>query len=80
VLVDPARPGPSHLCLGVDDIHATLAELKRRGLEITGEARQGADGNFQYWIADPDGNKIELMQLMPDSLQMKAVAALEAVS
>ena len=74
----PFRPGAPHICLEVDDMKATLAELASRGLEITGEARQGADGNYQYWIEDPDGIKIELMQLMPDSLQMKAVAALEA--
>ena len=60
------RPGAPHLCLQVDDIEKTLAELKSRGLEIAGEARQGADGN-----------KIELMQLMPNSMQVKAVAALE---
>ena len=72
------RPGPPHLCLEVDDIEQTLADLKSRGLEITGAARQGTDGNYQYWIYDPDGTKIELMQLMPGSMQLKAVEALEA--
>jgi hypothetical protein len=23
------------------------------------------------WLTDPDGNRIELMQLLPDSLQLK---------
>jgi len=32
----------------------------------------GADGNYQYWIEDPDRNRIELMQIMPGSLQDKA--------
>jgi hypothetical protein len=26
------------------------------------------------WIKDPDGNRIELMQLMPDSLQDQGIA------
>ncbi len=72
------RPGPPHLCLEVDDMRQTLADLKSRGLEIAGEAKLGGDGNYQYWIYDPDGTKIELMQMMPDSKQLKAVAALDA--
>ncbi len=74
------RPGPPHLCLDVDDIRQTLADLKSRGLAIEGEARQGLDGNYQYWVYDPDGTKIELMQLMPGCMQLKAVEALEAAA
>jgi lactoylglutathione lyase len=66
------RIGFKHLCLHVDDIFATLEELKKRGLEIKGQPMMGADGNYQYWIEDPDGNRIELMQIMPGSLQDKA--------
>lgn len=62
----------AHLCLRVDDMTATLKELESRGVEISGEARQGKDGNYQYWLTDPDGNRIELMQIMPDSLQAKS--------
>lgn len=74
----PKSIGYVHLCLAVDDLQATLRELAERGLEITGEPRQGRDGNWQYWIADPDGNRIELMQMMPDSMQAQAIAALKA--
>ncbi|NMB26073.1 MAG: VOC family protein [Firmicutes bacterium] len=63
--------GFAHLCLHVDDMPATLAELRRRGLPCPGEATMGKDGNWQYWIEDPDGNPIELMQIMGDSLQVK---------
>jgi lactoylglutathione lyase len=41
--------------------------LGERGLKIEGEPTRGLDGNFQYWIADPDGNRIELMQINPES-------------
>ena len=62
----------AHLCLRVDDMAATLKQLADQGMEITGDARQGKDGNYQYWLTDPDGNRIELMQIMPDSLQAKS--------
>jgi lactoylglutathione lyase len=68
----------SHYCLTVDDLPATLREMAARGLEITGEPTMGLDNNWQYWIADPDGNRIELMQMMPDSKQAAADADLRA--
>jgi lactoylglutathione lyase len=76
VTVTPKSIAYTHLCLTVDDLRATLKELASHGLEITGEPKQGRDGNWQYWVTDPDGNRIELMQMMPDSLQAKAIAAL----
>lgn len=66
------RVGYNHFCLLVDDMQATLRELAERGLEITGEPVQGMDHNWQYWITDPDGNAIELMQIMPASPQHAA--------
>ncbi|SFU17114.1 VOC family protein [Mesorhizobium sp. YR577] len=33
----------------------------------------GLDGNRQCWIRDPDGNRIELMQMSKDSMQYKAI-------
>ncbi|HRR91743.1 MAG TPA: VOC family protein, partial [bacterium] len=61
-----------HLCLLVDDMDKTLEGLASRGLSIQGKPTQGKDGNFQYWLTDPDGNRIELMQIMPDSLQARS--------
>jgi lactoylglutathione lyase len=74
----PTTRGYTHLCMNVDDMDRTLKELASRGLEITGEPKQGRDGNIQYWIADPDGNRIELMQMGANSLQAQAVAKLKA--
>ena len=61
--------GYNHFCLVVDDMQATLHELAERGLPITGQPLQGIDQNWQYWINDPDGNAVELMQIMPESPQ-----------
>jgi catechol 2,3-dioxygenase-like lactoylglutathione lyase family enzyme len=55
--------GYNHFCLLVDDIHATVRQLAGRGLPIEGEPTMGIDSNYQYWITDPDGNRIELMQI-----------------
>ncbi len=68
----PSQGSYVHFCLSVDDLSATLEELRIRGMDCPGEPNRGKDGNLQYWIADPEGNKVELMQIMPDSLQGKA--------
>jgi lactoylglutathione lyase len=65
--------GYVHLCLTVDEIWATVEELSTRGVVFDGEPSMGLDGNWQVWTADPDGNRIELMQIMPDSLQAGAL-------
>lgn len=63
-----------HLCLAVDDMDTTLADLRERGLPLEGEATRGKDGNVQFWLTDPDGNRIELMEIHPESLQAQALA------
>jgi catechol 2,3-dioxygenase-like lactoylglutathione lyase family enzyme len=67
-----AAAGYNHFSLRVDDIEATLRALADRGLPITDAPTMGLDGNWQYWITDPDGNRIELMQIMPNSPQAAA--------
>ncbi len=63
-----------HVSLTVDDIEATLRTWTARGVatDRIGRPSQGQDHNFQYWIADPDGNRIELMQITPESPQAAA--------
>jgi lactoylglutathione lyase len=64
--------GYRHLCLTVDDMHATIADLAGRGMPLSGQPTQGKDGNWQFWLTDPDGHRIELMQISPDSPQAQA--------
>ena len=66
----PVAEGQSyrHLCLQVDDIQATSAELRRRGVEVS-EVKKGTDNSWQAWLADADGNRIELHQYTPESKQ-----------
>jgi len=67
--------GYVHLCLHVDDMEETLAALAERGVDTSKGPSKGKDGNWQYWLTDPAGNRIELMQIMPDSLQATSLPA-----
>jgi len=69
---EPKNGSYQHLCLEVDDCEATAKELEKRGLTLIHQPRQGMDGNTQAWVADPDGNRIELMQISPTSPQAYA--------
>ena len=81
-----ARASFFHFSLQVDDIDAAVAQLRAKGIMVYNlhidalnnspapekfEAVQGRCGSRLAWIKDPDGNLIEVMQLMPGSLQRK---------
>ena len=86
VEIFPGGPPPSkertgsymHLCLLADDLHATVEQLRAAGVTIDREPKLGLDHNWQAWISDPDGNSIELMQLVEESPQRRV--ARESVS
>lgn len=70
--------GYNHLCLEVPDIEKTMQELAAAGVPTIRPKILAADGNWQTWIEDPDGHRIELMQMMPDCLQARGIARLKA--
>lgn len=57
-----------HICLEVDDVAATVAMLRARGVETT-DPKMGSDNSWQAWLTDPDGNKMELHGYTPTSKQ-----------
>jgi lactoylglutathione lyase len=65
--------GVNHICLGVDDMDAVVAEIKKAGIALTAEKKMGVDHNYQAWIEDPDGNRIELMQMTSKAMQLEAI-------
>jgi lactoylglutathione lyase len=69
----PDAIGYNHICFMVDDLDEVIARLAARGVTLTRPKKIGVDGNAQAWIEDPDGHRIELMQLMPGSPQMAAI-------
>ncbi len=58
-----------HFCLEVTGLDEYCKELKAKGVEVTAISL-GMDNSRQAWIADPDGNQIELMEYGPSSLQL----------
>ena len=58
-----------HFCLEVTGLDEYCKELKAKGVEVT-EISLGMDNSRQAWIADPDGNQIELMEYGPSSMQL----------
>lgn len=67
---DPHRQGSfRHLCLLTDNLQTTVEQLRQAGVVIEREPSVGLDHNWQAWIRDPDGNAVELMQLVAESPQ-----------
>ena len=58
-----------HFCLEVTGLDEYCKDLKSKGVEVS-EISMGMDNARQAWIADPDGNQIELMEYGPTSLQL----------
>jgi lactoylglutathione lyase len=75
---DANQTAINHLCLECSDLKATAAALQALGVELTVPPQLGLDHNWQCWIADPDGNRIEFMQMSANSMQAAAIARLAA--
>ncbi|MBX4860028.1 VOC family protein [Rhizobium leguminosarum bv. viciae] len=70
--------GVNHMCFTIDDLDATATRIQAAGIKLTAEIKPGLDGNRQAWIEDPDGNRIELMEMHPDCLQYQGIKRLHA--
>ena len=62
----------SHICLEVEDVIGIANHLKTNKIVLDSEPTQAVDKNWQCWAKDPDGNRIEFMQMNPESPQCKA--------
>ena len=69
--VEPLAIGThyKHFCLEVTGLDEFCKMLKDKGVEVS-EIKLGMDNSRQAWIADPDGNAIELMEYSYSSLQL----------
>jgi lactoylglutathione lyase len=66
----------THICLQVDSIEETAAQLTKLGVPLYRSAKLGLDGNNQCWVVDPDGNRIEFMQMLAGNMQDAAIKRL----
>ena len=65
-------PGYAHICIQVGDLEAEYKKVTTAGAQIDAEMRTGMSKCKMFWTHDPDGNKIEIMELPPESLQAQA--------
>lgn len=70
--------GYNHMCFTVDDLDAVIGRLAARGVPLSRPKKIAIDRNAQAWVEDPDGNRIELMEMSPDCLHFEALARLKA--
>ena len=56
----------------MDDIEKTAAALRAQGVEV-GAVKMGGDQSWQAWLADPDGNRIELHAYTEQSKQQPSL-------
>ena len=60
--------GIVHFALETDDIDALAAKLAESGI-VTSPKKLGVDNTWQTWLQDPDGNRFEIHQYTPQSMQ-----------
>jgi len=63
-----------HFCLEITGLEEYCGDLKDKGVEVTAISL-GMDNSRQAWVADPDGNRIELMEYGPISSQFTGQTA-----
>lgn len=59
--------GFSHLCFAVDDVEACAERITELGYTLDIPPCVGCDHNKQTWVRDPNGIRIELMQVSEQS-------------
>ncbi|WGV27755.1 lactoylglutathione lyase [Halotia branconii] len=62
-----------HIALGVDDIYAACEEIRNQGGKVTREPGPMKHGSTVIaFVEDPDGYKVELIQLAKSSLEAES--------
>jgi lactoylglutathione lyase len=65
-----------HIAIGVDDIYGTCEEIKAHGGKVTREPGPMKHGSTVIaFVQDPDGYKVELIQLASHSSTQKVASA-----
>ncbi len=62
--------GYQHICLEVADIHEAWNAVINNGLVPDTQINLGADGSWQFWLVDPDGNRLEMMEYAAGAKQL----------
>ena len=76
----PAAPADSlterlyHIALQVDDAEAMRLYLRARGVAVPSATPTGRIGNRNFFVKDPSGNTVEIVQYMPESWTLREQA------
>jgi len=60
-----------HIALETDDAVAMRDYLAARGVAVPDKVGRGRIGNLNYFIRDPDGHTVEIVQYLPDGWTMR---------
>ena len=63
--------GYQHVCFEVDDIQAAWDAVTANGLVPDTPISLGCDETYQFWLTDPDGNRMEFHQYTEKSFQLQ---------
>jgi catechol 2,3-dioxygenase-like lactoylglutathione lyase family enzyme len=61
-----------HIAIEVDDAEQMRVYLRSRGVEVPPVTAIGRIGNKNYFIRDPNGNTVEIVEYLPDSWGSRA--------
>ena len=76
-ITGPDVIGMCHLCLMTRDILRSYEAVQKAGGPLDSEIRRGKSQCWMFWTHDPDGTRIEIMEMPPESLQAQADRRLE---
>jgi lactoylglutathione lyase len=62
----------SHIAFETNDLEALRVYLLSRGVKAPEKVNQGADGNMNFAVNDPDGHRVEFVEYRDGSLSRKA--------
>ena len=68
--------GYNRICINCEDINVVIKQVEAAGWPFDTALKKGGDKFLEAWISDPDGNRIELMQIDPESPQGKVSAGI----
>ena len=69
--VSPNADRLYHIALETDDAEAMRLYLKAKGVAVPEKTAVGKIGNKNYFIKDPNGNTVEIVQYLPDGWTMR---------
>ena len=64
--------GICHLCLMTKDVRRSYEIVKNAGGPLDTEVKRGHSKCLMFWTHDPDGTRIEIMEMPPESMQAQA--------